>query len=254
MEHVGRLFRSSPEKRAQRVTRDRPYQPSVRPSFFSSFLPPFSPLFSLFPPSPHPLITPLNLPIFPSSHPLCSAVHHREKKRNPSSPLFPLNGQSFFFFAVRYWARQLGNRRHFRTVQAQPTHICPHISSTHPRPFSIQPTNPFFSPHRTCSLLSSTHDSSDNTSLLSAHSYFPSSPVLVTKEDTIFLVITSSTCPTKSVSHPPRKKSRRKKKKKKSSSARFQSPLFFLYLGTRSAPRPRSLPPAPSPLCLSALF
>lgn len=156
MEHVCRLFRSSPKKRAQRVTRDRPDQPSVRPSFFSSFLPLFSPLFSLFSPSPHPLITQsFHLPILSSSLFCCSSSSSsREKKRNSPSPLFPLNGQ-FFFFAVRYWARQLGNRRHFRTVQAkhsQPTSVPISAAPTPVHSPSNQPTL-FFSPHRTRSLL-----------------------------------------------------------------------------------------------------
>lgn len=104
----------------------------------------FLPFSSLFSPSPHPLshTPPHPLLLLPTLYLSCPL------SRKSRSPLFLLNRQiiPFFFLssfrAVRYWARQLGNRRHFRTVPAQPTHVCPHISSTHPP--SIHPSNPFF--------------------------------------------------------------------------------------------------------------
>lgn len=103
-------------------------------------------------------------------------------------PLSPFSQYFFSFRAVRYWARQLGNRRHFRTV---PT-ANPHIRTIHPSTPVHPPSNPFFFPLHTAlpPLLHTTHAASDNPLLLPAHSCFllSFSPLpLVTKEDQLFL-------------------------------------------------------------------
>lgn len=166
-----KLFRSLAKKRAQRVTRDRQTDrqtdrpsaihthtqtpdythtytpPAFLPSFLPSLLITFLTLLS-----PSSLTPSSSLPSLCLSCPF--AVHRRE---NPAFPFScSADRQTVPFFFSRYWARQLGNRRHFRTVPAQPTHVCPHISSTHP------PTL-FFSPHYNPPLLL-------HTLLLSAHS------------------------------------------------------------------------------------
>lgn len=212
--------------------------PAFFPSFPSHHFSPPPPILSHTPPPPL-----LLLPTLYLSCPL---------SRKSRSPLFLLNRQivPFFFLssfrAVRYWARQLGNRRHFRTVPAQPTHVCPHISSTHPP--SIHPSNPFFSLHTTTlpPLLFHT----DKTLLVVFYFIFTFSLLQLKGRPTFFffLVITRSACPTELVSHLQERKEKKiasGKKKKKLSSARFLNPLISpsTSKNAQRSPRPRSPPP-----------